>query len=71
MRERYKEEIKIMPGVVKVLVALVILIAISLLVRKIFVTKKESLEFVDGTLEGVSFLILTLFLLLVLIIVFC
>ncbi len=60
-----------MPGVVKVLVALVILIAISLLVRKIFVTKKESLEFVDGTLEGVSFLILTLFLLLVLIIVFC
>ncbi|HNR29070.1 MAG TPA: hypothetical protein PK432_02860 [Candidatus Dojkabacteria bacterium] len=71
MREKYKEEIKIMPGVVKVLVALVILIAISLLVRKIFVTKKESLEFVDGTLEGVSFLILTLFLLLVLIIVFC
>ncbi len=71
MREKYKEEIKIMLGVVKVLVALVILIAISLLVRKIFVTKKESLEFVDGTLEGVSFLILTLFLLLVLIIVFC
>ena len=60
-----------MPGIVKFLILLAILIAIALLVRKIFITKIESLELVDGTLEGVSFLILTLFLLLVLIIVFC
>jgi hypothetical protein len=60
-----------MPGIVKFLILLAILIAIALLVRKIFITKIESLELVDGTLEGVSFLILTLFFLLILIIVFC